>query len=454
MKLIKNNFVEIDFTARVRDTGIVFDTTLLDEAKKAGLVSEEKEKEIGRFKPLRICISQGMIIRGVDNALIGKEIGREYSVEVEARDAFGERDNKLLRIIPLSAFKNQGFEPAPGMVLTLDNMLVRISSVTSGRVLVDFNNPLAGKAVVYKLKINKEIENEKEKLELLAEFFLHTRDVSVEDKKAIIKIEFQLPKNIEDDFKRRIKEILNLDCEFQLKKKQEQKKEKQVEESREEEKATGVEKKSEFPNSQSAVKQQEKQLIYILVGIAVVFALTFLGVYIFKQSSTFKYNDMKFEKLKMGDLNLYRTKLSLSKAEGKFSLDLYFYNDPRELSKIPFNTTLTLRKQGFVSFQPEIVDCYASNIASSELGTFLGALGMRAKGTTTNSSYAEEHNLTKADCNDAVARTVIVLKEGNENSIERNGECYTINIANCRVLEAVERFILGSTEELIKQTKR
>lgn len=231
-----NDFVELDFIARIKEAGQVFDTTLLEEAEKANLLGEEETKEKAtaekKFKPFRLCIGQGMLVAGLDKALEGKETGNWYEIELQPRDAFGLRDPKLVKILSLRAFRERGINPAPGMVLNLDNMLAKIVTVSSGRVVVDFNNPLSGKAVIYKFKINRRIEDKNEKLEILMEFFLGKPEkINLQDKKAVIEFKIKFPEKIKEEFSKKVKEILSLDVEIK-----EVKETKQVEGKKEEKK--------------------------------------------------------------------------------------------------------------------------------------------------------------------------------------------------------------------------
>jgi len=276
MKTKKGDFVEFDFTARIKG-GPVFDTTIKEEAEKSGLINkndkheqegkkqeekEEKEKEEKqKFKPATICIGQGMVIKGFDNALEDKEIKKEYVVEINPKNAFGMRSPKLIKTVPITAFKEM---PAPGMFVNVNGMVAKVITLTSGRVLIDLNNPLAGKPIIYNFKINKIIEKDSEKIKILGEIFgidISEKNIQTKDNKVKIKLnkeseeeseeeskkekqkeeeknrekekqqekqegskEKQKAKKIELEkiesenlkkFKEKIKEILNLECEFE-----------------------------------------------------------------------------------------------------------------------------------------------------------------------------------------------------------------------------------------------
>ncbi|MEM4703155.1 MAG: peptidylprolyl isomerase [Candidatus Pacearchaeota archaeon] len=202
MKTKKNDLVEVDYTARIKD-GPIFDTTSEEEAKKAGLVDENFKRE---FRPVKILIGKGEVIKGFDKALENKEIGREYEQEISSKDAFGPRDARLIRTVPLHAFEKQ---PVRGMFVNVNNFVAKVISVTGGRVLVDLNNPLAGKDLVYKFKILRVVEDDKEKISFLAKKF--GLKVEINEKEEEIKARV----NCSDETLKKIEK----DCEGFIKKK-------------------------------------------------------------------------------------------------------------------------------------------------------------------------------------------------------------------------------------------
>jgi len=214
MGLKNNDFIELDFVGKVRETGEIFDTTIEEEAKKAGLL-KDANNEGRKFEPLRICIGQGMVVKGLDKDIAGKETEKDYEIELSPEDAFGKRDSKLVKIMPLSAFRERGVEPVAGMMLALDNFLVKIAAVTSGRVIADFNNPLSGKHIIYKFRIKRKIDDAKEKVEILSElFFGKPEKISVENNKAVIELKMQIPEKIKDELVKKFKEILGIDVDI------------------------------------------------------------------------------------------------------------------------------------------------------------------------------------------------------------------------------------------------
>ena len=221
----KKDFVELEFLGRNLTNNEVFDTNITEEAKKIDL-------KLGG-KPLIICIGESMVVKGFDEALEGKEVGKKYSVKLSEDKAFGKRDKKLIQLIPLKMFLAQKIMPEPGMVLALDNNLVRIVSVSGGRVMVDFNNPLAGKEIEYEFTIKRKVSDNKEKINAVQRFFFGQEfefDIDESSKKAVFKDLKLMP--VLNAFAPKFKDLLGLTVEILEKPKKEGKKEEKVEETK------------------------------------------------------------------------------------------------------------------------------------------------------------------------------------------------------------------------------
>lgn len=200
MVLKKGDFVEVEFTGKIKD-GSIFDSNIKEDLEKA--------KIKGSPKPFVFPLGERMFVKGVDNFLIGKDIG-EHHVELKPEDAFGKRDPKLIQTIPMKLFQQQRLNPIPGSMFNFDGKLGKILTVSSGRVMVDFNNPIAGKNVEYKIKVNKKVDSMDEKIKAMNDFFFREDfDFKVNDKELVIEVskeKIPFVKMFEDKYK----EILGL----------------------------------------------------------------------------------------------------------------------------------------------------------------------------------------------------------------------------------------------------
>jgi peptidylprolyl isomerase len=87
-----------------------------------------------------------------------------------------------VRIVPARELTKQGVTPRPGARIEVGGQLATIRSVGSGRVIVDYNHPLAGKTLVTKLYIRKVVSDPVERMREL----IHRRIVNVKKDKFMI----------------------------------------------------------------------------------------------------------------------------------------------------------------------------------------------------------------------------------------------------------------------------
>ena len=204
MPLKKRDFIEIEFTGKIKE-GNVFDSNIKNDIQKAKLNLDAK--------PFVFCLGEGMFLKGVDDFLVGKEIGK-YEIELKPEDAFGNRNTKFIQVVPIKIFHQQKTNPVPGTLFNFDGRVAKILSVSGGRVIVDFNHPLAGKTIIYNVDISRKIDDMNEKTKAMIDFFTKKDfKFSVENKKLVIEADSQFGEFLKL-FKDKFKEILDLDLEI------------------------------------------------------------------------------------------------------------------------------------------------------------------------------------------------------------------------------------------------
>lgn len=186
------DIVRVSFTGKVKDTGRVFDTTHAETAKKAGIFNEHLA-----YGPAPMIVGDKRLIHGLETALSSMKAGENKTVTIASKDAFGERDPELVKLVPLKVFKANGINPVPGLVVVLENNLPgRIQSVSGGRVRIDFNHELAGKTLEYNLTIEEKVADEKDKIRAIFEMVFPRSAVSeLKVKKGEKETEIVLPKD-------------------------------------------------------------------------------------------------------------------------------------------------------------------------------------------------------------------------------------------------------------------
>ena len=129
--------VKIDYTGSF-DDGNVFDS------------SEKRD-------PIEFVVGEGKVIKGFDKAIVGMGIGEEKEVKIPPEEGYGVRDNQLIRAFPKDKLPADP-EPKPGMILSLkapngQTILAKIDRIEAEEVFLDFNHPLSGKNLNFKLKL-------------------------------------------------------------------------------------------------------------------------------------------------------------------------------------------------------------------------------------------------------------------------------------------------------------
>ena len=192
-KILNKDFIEIEFTGRIKD-GEIFDSNIQEDLEK---LYSNRNHEV-KSNPFVFCIGEGMFLRAIDDFLTGKEIGKKYEIELNPEKAFGKRNPSLIKIIPMRLFKQQRTPPQPGMMFNFDDQIGKVISVSGGRVITDFNNPLAGKIIIYNLNVKRKVTNIDERIKSLMNFFFRKEfDYKITEKKIIIEAEKPFIKFIE-----------------------------------------------------------------------------------------------------------------------------------------------------------------------------------------------------------------------------------------------------------------
>ena len=162
MALQKGDFILINYTAKVKETNEVFDTTFEEAAKTAHL---QKEGEI--YEPKLVVIGENWVLKPLDESFTNMEVNKEAQVEISPEKAFGPRDSEKIKRVHLRQLLEKGINPAVGMRIEFGGKNATIRSIGAGRVLLDFNPPLAGRTLVYDVVVTKKLETNEEKVSAL-----------------------------------------------------------------------------------------------------------------------------------------------------------------------------------------------------------------------------------------------------------------------------------------------
>lgn len=178
--VLKGDFLLADFIGRTKEGNELFDVTMESVAK-----AEKAYNDKIVYRPRLVVAGEGWVVKGLDEEILKMKVSEEKTVELPPERAFGERDPKAIKVMPLREFKKQKIDPYPGMRLRFGAGSATVKNVSSGRVTLDFNLPLAGKTLIYKVIIRKKLTDLVEKVKALIQWRIE--DINLDEVKASLK---------------------------------------------------------------------------------------------------------------------------------------------------------------------------------------------------------------------------------------------------------------------------
>ncbi len=106
--------------------------------------------------PLGYVHGHGYLIVGLENELLGKEVGDKFSAVIGPKDAYGEYDERMVVNVPVEQFAID-IPIEVGMAFQMMSpggpIIVRAVEVTDKFVKVDGNHELAGKTLHFDVEV-------------------------------------------------------------------------------------------------------------------------------------------------------------------------------------------------------------------------------------------------------------------------------------------------------------
>ncbi len=158
MAVQKGDFIKLSYTGKLQN-GVIFDTTDANVAKEHGIYNEKAS-----YGPETVIVGKGYVVAGLDEDMIGKDVGYKGHVEVPPEKGFGMRRLDLIETIPAKKFKEK---VKPGMRVNVQGRTGIVESTAGGRVRINFNPALAGETLTYDYTIDQLIEGTDEKIDAI-----------------------------------------------------------------------------------------------------------------------------------------------------------------------------------------------------------------------------------------------------------------------------------------------
>ncbi|MHA1764320.1 MAG: helix-hairpin-helix domain-containing protein [Promethearchaeota archaeon] len=163
----KGDFILVEITGKTQK-GKVFQVSSIEDAKKAGIYEEEKAKQ-GYYSPEFVIVGKpGFLNEGLTETIEKMNYFEKKSVRIPPNKAFGKRDPQKIERIGIAKFKriNEGKNPQIGQEFVKKGTGQRgiITNIRQGKVIIDYNHPLAGQHLDYNIEIINKIEDFEEKI--------------------------------------------------------------------------------------------------------------------------------------------------------------------------------------------------------------------------------------------------------------------------------------------------
>ncbi|MBI9044320.1 MAG: peptidylprolyl isomerase [Anaerolineaceae bacterium] len=136
-------------------TGIVEKDIVVTLAYK--LTVEGELIDESDIEPIQFIQGKGEIIPGLENELFGLNIGEKKEITVQPKDGYGEIDPESIQDVPITEFPEE-IPLEVGVELELkdtegNELFAVILERGEDTVKLDFNDPLAGKELLFNIEI-------------------------------------------------------------------------------------------------------------------------------------------------------------------------------------------------------------------------------------------------------------------------------------------------------------
>lgn len=129
----KGDTIKFSYTGKFKD-GSVFDTS---------------------DTPITSEIGRGKLIKGLDNGMLAMVEGEEKSIEISPEQGYGHEDPGAVSTIPRKVFRDNNIDLEIGLRVTTPKGTCYVTKISEDDVEVNFNHPLAGKTLIFDVKVEE-----------------------------------------------------------------------------------------------------------------------------------------------------------------------------------------------------------------------------------------------------------------------------------------------------------
>ncbi len=195
-------------------------------------------------------------------------------------------------------------------------------------------------------------------------------------------------------------------------------------------------------------RRVEKEIIGVLVFLFGLVIIFLIASSYFKSLNSFEYEGLSFSKKRVGDIPFFHHNYYLKVGQKLINYNLYLRHDPRYNNVTVEGDKSRLLAPGAVVYVTVdgkgIQECRFGNLAIGSISSFLSDNQMEVIGGNLNFWDAGAKADQWITCQNRPGNRVVEIIQGNETKITLKGNCYRLEIAECQILDAVEKLEVQS----------
>lgn len=128
-------------------------TVIYQASLEDGSVFDAAEED----DPLIFVLGEGDVLPGFENAVLGMQVGERKLVQVPPEEGYGLHEERLIDEVSLDALpKGVPIKVGNQLEITAEDgtqYRLQVVHVDKGRVTLDANHPLAGRALIFQIEL-------------------------------------------------------------------------------------------------------------------------------------------------------------------------------------------------------------------------------------------------------------------------------------------------------------
>ena len=146
-KVKNGSTVSVDYIGMF-ENGTVFDTSIKSVAEENGIYDPNR-----KYKPINFTVGTGQLIKGFERGVFGMHVGENKVIKIPPEEAYGPVREDLIISIPIDSFIMANMTPVIGGNIYFGGYPAKITGVNDTHVILDLNNPMAGKTLIFNITV-------------------------------------------------------------------------------------------------------------------------------------------------------------------------------------------------------------------------------------------------------------------------------------------------------------